>query len=287
MAKPSRTASCGCTTSSRGVGPGEAVCTSQGCCGATTAASQAAAPDRRGDRRRLRISGRPIEAIGTGSERSDQRSVAYRASHSRWLQAADVKPEALPAHPGIEVGRAGVVVAQLEDLREVIIEARRVLVPLQLDSRIRKAAQRRRLSKGAWVRRALERRCARGSARGSPRRTRGETRRAQRTDGRHQEDALGDRRRAPPMVFIDSNVRCTWRVESTGTGEPVRRFLDHVRGSGRRLHEHESASGDSLPLQRAAPTRSRPAGVPTSSPKAARQACFDRLPPLPLASPNT
>jgi hypothetical protein len=32
-----------------------------------------------------------------------------------------------------------------------------VLVPPQLDSRIRKAAQRRRLSKGAWVRQALER----------------------------------------------------------------------------------------------------------------------------------
>jgi DNA-binding GntR family transcriptional regulator len=32
-----------------------------------------------------------------------------------------------------------------------------VLVPPQLDSRIRKAAQRSRLSKGAWVRRALER----------------------------------------------------------------------------------------------------------------------------------
>ncbi len=31
-----------------------------------------------------------------------------------------------------------------------------MLVPPQLDSRIRKAAQRRRLSKGAWVRRALE-----------------------------------------------------------------------------------------------------------------------------------
>jgi hypothetical protein len=30
------------------------------------------------------------------------------------------------------------------------------LVPPQLDSRIRKAAQRSRLSKGAWVRRALE-----------------------------------------------------------------------------------------------------------------------------------
>jgi DNA-binding GntR family transcriptional regulator len=32
-----------------------------------------------------------------------------------------------------------------------------VLVPPQLGSRIRKAAQRSRLSKGAWVRRALER----------------------------------------------------------------------------------------------------------------------------------
>jgi DNA-binding GntR family transcriptional regulator len=32
-----------------------------------------------------------------------------------------------------------------------------VLVSPQLDSRVRKAAQRSRLSKGAWVRRALER----------------------------------------------------------------------------------------------------------------------------------
>ncbi len=32
-----------------------------------------------------------------------------------------------------------------------------VLVPEALDARIRKAAQRTRLSKGAWVRRALER----------------------------------------------------------------------------------------------------------------------------------
>ena len=32
-----------------------------------------------------------------------------------------------------------------------------VLIPAALDARIRKAAQRTRLSKGAWVRRALER----------------------------------------------------------------------------------------------------------------------------------
>ena len=32
-----------------------------------------------------------------------------------------------------------------------------VLIPTGLDARIRKAAQRNRLSKGAWVRRALER----------------------------------------------------------------------------------------------------------------------------------
>jgi hypothetical protein len=32
-----------------------------------------------------------------------------------------------------------------------------VLIPAGLDARIRKAAQRSRLSKGAWVRRAIER----------------------------------------------------------------------------------------------------------------------------------
>jgi len=32
-----------------------------------------------------------------------------------------------------------------------------VLIPEGLDARVRKAAQRRRLSKGAWVRRAIER----------------------------------------------------------------------------------------------------------------------------------
>jgi hypothetical protein len=37
-----------------------------------------------------------------------------------------------------------------------------VLIPAGLDARIRKAAQRSRLSKGAWVRRAIERALASG-----------------------------------------------------------------------------------------------------------------------------
>ena len=43
-----------------------------------------------------------------------------------------------------------------------------VLVPEALDRRIRKAAQRRRLSTGAWVREALERALAEPPAAGDP-----------------------------------------------------------------------------------------------------------------------
>jgi hypothetical protein len=43
-----------------------------------------------------------------------------------------------------------------------------VLIPEALDRRIRKAAQRRRLSTGAWVREALERALAEPPASGDP-----------------------------------------------------------------------------------------------------------------------
>jgi len=43
-----------------------------------------------------------------------------------------------------------------------------VLVPEELAARIVKAAQRNRMSKGAWVRRAIEDALARRSAAGSP-----------------------------------------------------------------------------------------------------------------------
>ncbi|HEV8129763.1 MAG TPA: antitoxin [Acidobacteriota bacterium] len=41
-----------------------------------------------------------------------------------------------------------------------------VLIPEGLDARVRKAAQRSRLSKGAWVRRAIERTLAEDSDKG-------------------------------------------------------------------------------------------------------------------------
>ena len=43
-----------------------------------------------------------------------------------------------------------------------------VLIPSELDDRIRKAAQRLRMSKGEWVRRALNEALARQRADGSP-----------------------------------------------------------------------------------------------------------------------
>lgn len=43
-----------------------------------------------------------------------------------------------------------------------------VLIPEQLDGRIAKAASRRRLSKGAWVRRAIEKALEEGSGAPDP-----------------------------------------------------------------------------------------------------------------------
>lgn len=43
-----------------------------------------------------------------------------------------------------------------------------ILVPEGLDARVRKAAQRARLSKGAWVRRAIERAIADDRVAGDP-----------------------------------------------------------------------------------------------------------------------
>lgn len=43
-----------------------------------------------------------------------------------------------------------------------------VLIPASLDARVRKAAQRSRLSKGAWVRRAIERALADGRTTADP-----------------------------------------------------------------------------------------------------------------------
>lgn len=43
-----------------------------------------------------------------------------------------------------------------------------VLIPASLDARMRKAAQRSRLSKGAWVRRAIERALAEGRITADP-----------------------------------------------------------------------------------------------------------------------
>ena len=101
-----------------------------------------------------------------------------------------------------------------------------MLIPEGLDARIRKAAQRSRLSKGAWVRGAIERAIAEDrqpadplaklASLGAP-------------TGDIDQTAGRDRGGAGLMIFIDSNIPMYVAGRDHPLRAPAMRFLERVR----------------------------------------------------------